>query len=59
MCKRWAKLPTGVGVGMAKIFLSRVWGYPGLLFVFIKFGFRGEYSKVRYTSFWGRCGEYK
>ena len=43
-----AKLFSGVGAGMAKIFLSRVWGYPGLLYLFMKFG--SSVSTVRYGT---------
>jgi hypothetical protein len=42
-------MPTGVGAGKAKIFNYRVRGYPGLHLLFLKFGHRNEYGKVRYT----------
>ena len=45
------KLPTGVGAGIAKNFLKRVRGCPGLLLIFMSFGFWGEYGKVRYTPY--------
>ena len=41
-------MPTGVGAGKARIFIYRVRGYPGLPFIFLKFGHRGKYGKVRY-----------
>jgi hypothetical protein len=40
-------MPSRVGARMAKIFLERIQDYPGLLLIFINFGFRGEYGKVR------------
>jgi hypothetical protein len=46
MCKRWAKLPTGVGAKMAIIFLERVQDYLGLPLICVIFGFQGEYGKV-------------
>jgi len=44
-------MPTGVGAGKAKIFNYRVRGYPGLHLIFLKFGHRNEYGKVRYSNF--------
>jgi len=43
-------MPTGVGAGKAKVFIYRVRGYPGLHLIFLKFGHRGEYGKVRYLK---------
>ena len=43
-------MPTGVGAGTAKIFNYRVRGSPGLHLIFLKFGHRNEYGKVRYTK---------
>ena len=40
-------MPTGVGAGKARKFIYRVQGYPGLPLIFLKFGHRGEYGKVR------------
>ena len=45
-------MPTGVGAGKAKIFNYRVRGYPELHLIFLKFGHRNEYGKVRYIRFW-------
>ena len=36
------QLHTGVKAGMAKMFLERVWGYPGLFLMFMNIGIRGE-----------------
>jgi hypothetical protein len=47
-------MPTGVGAGKAKIFIYRVQGIPELPLMFLKFGHRGEYGKVRYVHFFGR-----
>jgi len=41
-------MPTGVGAGKAEIVSYRVWGFPELPLIFLKFGHRGEYGKVRY-----------
>ena len=43
----WAKCPPGLVQGKVKIFIYRVRGYPGLHLIFLKFGHRGEYNKVR------------
>ena len=43
-------MPTGVGAGKAKICIYRVRGYPGLYLIFLRFGQRGEYGKVRYSA---------
>jgi len=42
-------LPTGIRTGMAKMFNLRLQGYPGLRFMFMKFGQRDGSGKVRYT----------
>jgi hypothetical protein len=44
-------MSTRVGAGMAKTILERVRGYLGLLLMFMNYGFRGEYGKVRYCSY--------
>jgi hypothetical protein len=48
-------MPTGVGAGKAKIFNYRVRGYPGLHLIFLKFGHRNEYGKVRYIYIYNRA----
>jgi hypothetical protein len=49
--RHWlGEMPTGVGAGKAKIFNYRVRGYLGLHLIFLKFGHRNEYGKVRYCE---------
>jgi hypothetical protein len=40
-------MTTGVGAGKARMIIYRIRGFPGLPLLFLKFGHRGEYGKVR------------